>query len=301
MDSSDLGALDLILVTLAGGGVGFLSGVFGVGGGFLLVPVLNILLNIRMDLAVGAGACQVLGPATTSILARRIRVEHCRLPATVAGGLFVGVFSGAMLFRVVKQYGSVEVSGQSIPLADLVVLGTYLVLLLSLGGFALWEAHYCRSHPNYWQGSVARWPIPPYAQFPEFGESPVSIAIIAWFGLAVGFLGGLLGMSGGLVLLPGLVYLLGMQTHQAIHSSIVIVWMVAFQSTIAHSWQGNVDLTLVGALLLGGTIGARLGSQYCERMKGWQLRRSFGWLLLFTAGIIAAQLVRLLGWYRFGD
>ena len=66
--------LDLALVGLAGGGVGLLSGIFGVGGGFLIVPVLNIALKIPMELAVGAGACQGLGPATTSLLARRVRI-----------------------------------------------------------------------------------------------------------------------------------------------------------------------------------------------------------------------------------
>ena len=81
----------LVPVTLAGAAVGVVAGLFGVGGGFLLVPVLNIVLRIPMELAVGAGACQVLGPATTSLLARRVAREHLRLPLTIAGGLFRGL------------------------------------------------------------------------------------------------------------------------------------------------------------------------------------------------------------------
>ena len=83
------GALELALVGLAGGGIGFVSGMFGIGGGFLIVPVLNIGLKVPIELAVGAGACQGLGPATTALLARRVSTADVRMPLTIAGGLFV--------------------------------------------------------------------------------------------------------------------------------------------------------------------------------------------------------------------
>ncbi len=90
---------DLLLVALVGAVVGFISGVFGVGGGFLIVPLLNIGLGLPMQIAVGSAACQVLGPATTCLLARRLTIEDLRLPAMIFGGLSVGVLTGADILR----------------------------------------------------------------------------------------------------------------------------------------------------------------------------------------------------------
>lgn len=286
----------LALVALAGGGVGFLSGVFGVGGGFLLVPVLNIALKIPMPLAVGAGACQVLGPATTSLLTRRVGLDHLRLPLTISGGLLIGVFSGAYLLQLAadqREPVEMPLTGNSVNLAELLVLLTYFCLLFGVGLFALWEVRQ-PSKPQFFKTilkHVRR--IPPCADFSEFDRSSMSIPVLAWFGLAVGFLAGLLGMSGGLVLLPGLIYMLGIRTHQAVSSSLVIVWIVAVQSTIAHAWHEHIHLPLVLALLFGGTVGARLGTEFSEKLGGRQLRSSFGWLLLGTSALIAGKLVRM--------
>lgn len=289
-----LGILDLVLTALAGGGVGFLSGVFGVGGAFLIVPVLNIVLRIPMELAVGSGACQVLGPATTSVLARRLRIEHLRLPLTIAGGLMVGVFVGAEALEWAQRSGAVVLSEGSspVPLAELVVLGAYFVLLVGLGLFSLYEVRQGRRNRPVGTGWISGWAIPPTASFAGVDDHKLSIAVLAGFGVAVGFLAGLLGIGGGLVLLPGLIYLLGMRTQAAVMSSLVIVWIVAAQATVVHAWRENIDLRLVAALLLGGTIGARLGSEIGLKLTGRRLRQAFGWLLLVTAGAIGAKL----GW-----
>ena len=285
-----LNLFELGLAMCAGGGVGFLSGVFGVGGGFLIVPVLSILLGLPMELAVGAGACQMLGPATTSLVARRVRAEQLRLPLMIAGGLLIGVLFGAEALESAKAAGEVTIRGRAVPAAELSVLVIYLVILLGLGSFFLWEVRRGAGTKTGWSAPLARWPIGPTAVFPEYGGRRLSIAIIAWFGLLVGFLSGMLGIGGGIVLLPGLIYLLGLPTRQAITSSLAIVWITAAQATVVHAWLGNVDLGLVAALLSGGTAGARLGSELSARLGGQQLRRGFGWLLLAAAALIAAKL-----------
>jgi len=104
----------------------------------------------------------------------------------------------------------------------------------------------------------------------------------------------LLGISGGILLLPTLILGLGISTHRAISCSLMIVWIVALQSTVAHAWHGNISIIIVIALLLGGTVGARLGSDLNARLKGLQLRKQFGWLLLSVALMIGARLVFLL-------
>lgn len=293
MYSSGFSLLELFLAAVAGAGVGFLSGLFGIGGGFLLVPVLNIVLKVPVELAIGAGACQVLGPSTTSLLARDVHRHQLRLPLTITGGLFVGVFCGAQVLQNAKLYGVVSLPGKTVPLAELVVMSIYLVLLLVLGLFALWEVRVRNKAGSIRRGWFADVRFPPYAEFPEFTGS-MSVPILAWFGLVIGFFAGLLGMSGGLILLPGLIYLLGLKTHQSVTGSLVIVWIVAVQSTVVHAWHDNIDIALVMSLLFGGTIGARLGSEFSEKLGGRELRQRFGWLLLATALLIACRLGRLL-------
>lgn len=287
------GWFDFFLISSAGGLIGFLAGMFGVGGGFLLVPILNIVLGIPMELAVGASACQVLGPATTSLLARKIKFRDLFFPLVITGGLLLGVIAGTGILEHAKSSTSVVLNGRNIIVADLVVLIAYLLMLTGLGVLSLRSA---RRDDSELKGTLFtdRFQIPPVARFPSLVEEPLSIPVIAWFGLGLGLLSGLLGISGGLLLFPVLIFGLGIPTHRAITCSLMIVWIVAFQSTIAHAWHGNINIMIVIALLLGGTVGARLGSDLNARLKGLQLRRQFGWLLLSVALMIGARLVFLL-------
>lgn len=287
------GWIDFFLISTAGGLIGFLAGMFGVGGGFLLVPILNIVLGIPMELAVGASACQVLGPATTSLLARKIKVRDLAFPLVITGGLLLGVIAGTGILEHAKSSASVQLNGRNIIVADLVVLIAYFLMLTGLGVLSLRSA---RRDDSELSGTLFmdRFQVPPVTRFPSLVEGPLSIPVIAWFGLALGLVSGLLGISGGILLFPVLIFGLGIPTHRAITCSLVIVWIVAFQSTIAHAWHGNISIMIVIALLLGGTVGARLGSDLNARLKGLQLRRQFGWLLLSVALMIGSRLVFLL-------
>ncbi len=130
--------------------------------------------------------------------------------------------------------------------------------------------------------------MPPQAEIPELGR--YSIALLAWTGLAVGFLSGFLGMSGGLVLVPAAIYLLGLRVRDATTVTIVIVWLVSLQSTLMHALHSNVQLPLVFALLICGTIGAQVGSEIGKRARGRRLKTGFGLLVLVAAGIVFAKL-----------
>ncbi|GAB4138592.1 MAG: sulfite exporter TauE/SafE family protein [Planctomycetaceae bacterium] len=287
--------LDLFYAAFAGAGIGFLSGMFGLGGGFLVVPVLNIVFaGIPMEIAVGAGASQVLGPATTSLLARRVDRRHFRFPLTIMGGLLIGSYTGVLAIGWARKYGTVELFGRTVVFIDIAVLTVYLALLLSIGVFVIWESSQASSlSARRIEGLLSGWHVPPCVHMAEFPDRQISITVLAWFGLAVGFLAGFLGMSGGLILLPGLVYLLGMRTQQAVTSSLVIVWLIALLNTAVHAWHGNINLSLVMFLLMGGTVGARIGSEVGVKWGGQKLRKRFGWLLLFTAGLIGWKLFRV--------
>ena len=288
-----VGLFDFLLISLTGGAIGFLAGMFGVGGGFLLVPILNIVLGVPMELAVGSSACQILGPATTSLLARKIKIPDLAFPLVITGGLFFGVIAGTSILEKAKNSAKIQLNGQPIIVADLVVLVVYFLMLLTLAVISLKSARRPDSELKdaFFKN---RFLIPPVATFPNLFEGTLSIPVIAWFGLALGLISGLLGISGGILLLPMLIFGLGIPTHRAITCSLVIVWIVAFQSTIAHALHGNVSIEIVIALLLGGTIGARLGSDLNSRLKGLQLRQQFGWLLLSVALMIGIRLIYML-------
>jgi len=277
-----------LLTTIVGAVVGFVAGMFGIGGGFLIVPILNIALGFPMQIAVGSAACQVLGPATTSVLARRVMAQDFRLPLIVTGGLLMGVFAGAaVLHRLMTPSADVEFASRT---GEAIVLMIYLVLLLALGGFALWESGRVLAQRPVRTGWMAHWNLPPYAVMRGLPQ-PMSITILAWFGLFVGFVSGFLGISGGLLLLPGLIYLLGLAWHQAVTTSTLIVWLVAFQSTIAHSIHDHIRLPIVLGLLLGGTVGARMGVDWSRGLSAAHGRKSFAWLALGTAAMIGVKLV----------
>ena len=224
-------------------------------------------------------------------MARRLNWDHLQLPLIVSGGLLTGVWFGSRTLSV-SSIGSVDgvngISSQSL------VLGSYTALLSLVGILALWETHRTRNGRPFKRGWLANWPLPPYASFPQLNTSRTSIAVLAWFGLAVGFLAGLLGLSGGMIMLPGLIYCIGLGTHQAVAVTLVVVWLVAAQAAAIHAWYGRVELIPAMALLAGGTIGARIGTQLSERLGGSTLRNSFGYLLLGTAALSAAQLGGLL-------
>ncbi len=279
---------ELLLAALAAAGVGIVAGVFGIGGGFLLIPVLNIVLKVPMHWAVGSTACQLLGPATTIVLSRRVRPDDFRLPLVVTGGLLIGVMLGA---DVLHQ--SIRMSdGDST--ADIIVLSVYVCLLAVLGAFSLFETSRAAAGVPIPRLHILQWPIPPRVALSSDFRGPVSVTVLAWFGLLVGFISGLIGISGGLLVLPGLIYLMGLTSKRAVVNSIIIVWLVAAQSTVVHAWLGHVQLPLAIALMIGGTIGARLGSEIGQRISGRSLRRNFGWLTLATAALSSLQLVRLL-------
>ena len=124
-------------------------------------------------------------------------------------------------------------------------------------------------------------------------DPQLSIPILTWFGLAVGFVSGFLGMSGGLILFPGLIYLIGMPTQRAVIGTLVIVWLVAVQSTIAHAWHNHIDLKLVAALLVGGTIGARLGSEFGPNLRGRQVRYGYACVVLLAGFVVGIRLLYL--------
>lgn len=284
----------LLLVVLCGFGVGCLAGLLGVGGSFLLVPILHVVLGIPIETAVGSTACQLLGPSTAAVLARKLTLQQLRLPLILAGGILMGVILGTSLLQEAGELDDALLNGRLVPVNELLVLGVYLLLLTTIGVFALFEVWQHKRGREIPRGSLARLQIGPGDSFSELENGSVSIPVLSMFGFVTGLTAGLLGISGKLILIPGLIYLLGMKSRQAILISLIVVWITSLQGTIFHALHDNVDLKLVCALMFGGTIGARLSSEFGAQLKGPSIRKSIGWLSLFAAGLVLFQLAHLL-------
>jgi uncharacterized membrane protein YfcA len=285
---------ELLLVVGCGFVVGGLSGIFGVGGSFLLVPILHVVLGIPIEIAVGSTACQVLGPSTAALLARSVTRVQLRLPLIITGGIIMGVLLGTLILNAAGQLGKIQINDRAVAASELLVLGTYLVMLLGIGSFSLYEVRRQLAGRPVARGALAKIAIPPVDTFSELGVGTLSIPVLALFGFVTGVTAGMLGISGALLLIPGLVYLLGIRSRKAILASLIVVWITSFLATIFHAWQGNVDLALTISLMFGGTIGARLGSDLSNRLQTRSLRSGIGWLSLFAAGLVLFQLYQLL-------
>lgn len=278
-----------------GAGIGVLTGMFGVGGGFLITPLLNVLLGVPMSIAVGTGVLQILGVSTAGIYRRRHeRLIDYKLAIVLFGGNYVGVDLGARALHDLAALGPLPLSGRRVPAADFYTLSVFFLLLLAIAIWLVLDSSRQRGEEGPRIGLFARIKLPPYATFDSLGETRLSIPVLAYFGVALGFLTGLLGIGGGVVLLPALVYLVGMRTHTAAATSLVMVWLTSFLAAIAHTQAGHTDIWLAVPLLIGGSLGLQLGVTLCNRTRGYRLRRLFGLVVLAAVALIAIKLVALL-------
>lgn len=282
-----LGALGI------GAAVGVLTGLFGVGGGFLITPLLNALLGVPMPVAVGTGAMQILGVSAAGLYRRRHDgLTDYKMAVVLFGGNFVGVRLGADLLAWLGGLGSVVVNGREVVAVDLILLSVFIVVLSGIAYYIWYDARR-NGGDEACEGLFALIHCPPYTDFPTLRHPRLSIVVMSYFGLALGFLTGLLGIGGGVVLVPALIYLVGMRAHQASATSLALIALSSFVAVIVHAGAGNTDLWLAIPLLIGGSVGVQFGSTLCERCNGQQLKRSFVLVVLVALLIVVTKLVGL--------
>lgn len=261
--------------------VGFLSGMFGVGGGFLLTPIL-IFMGVPPSVAASTSASQVAASSVSGALtqARRKAVDE-RMGLVLFIGGFFGTIVGVQLFALLKILGQIDVF---IPLI-------YVVLLSSIGGLMLAESIAAirqRRQAIGGTGSIARMApaIPVGAHLPWkmlFPRSKLEISIIPplLLSFGVGILSAVMGVGGGFIMVPAMIYLLRMPANLVVGTSLLQVLCVSCWVTLLQSAQNHtVDLVLAACLLSGGAIGAPLGLRVGQRLKADELRALLALLVL---------------------
>ena len=259
--------------------VGVLSGMFGVGGGFLTTPLL-IFYGIPPTVAVASATTQITGASVSGAMAhwRRGGVDFKMSAVMIVGGIF-GSLAGAGLFRVLQASGQI----------DTVIGSLYVLLLGGIGGLMLKDSLVAlgyvpevkpdvRPRHNRWVASLPlRW------RFYTSGLYVSPLAPIA-LGFVAGMLTMLLGIGGGFILVPAMIYLLGMSARVVIGTSLVMILAVSAAATFTHAvTTQSVDIVLAALLLLGGVIGAQYGAILTTRLKPDLLRLALGVIILLVA------------------
>ena len=277
----------LVIIGL-GALVGFLSGLFGVGGGFLTTPLL-IFYGIPPAIAVGSSVVQVTGSGVSGALAyyRRGQIDMKMGGVLIAGG-FVGTAIGSRLFDWLRSLGQVDVT-----------IGlVYVILLGSVGGLMLKES--MRSIRQLRDGNApqtrARRHHPLVAARPmkmRFPRSGVFISPLAPFmvGAGVGVLTVIMGVGGGFILVPAMLYLLGMAASVVVGTSLFQIVFISAAATVLQATSSQtVDIVLALLLLVGGVVGAQFGAQAAQRLPAERLRLFLALIVLMVAARLAVGL-----------
>jgi len=274
-------SVNLFFLVGIGGAVGFLSGLFGVGGGFLLTPLL-IFSGVPAPVAVASVTGQVVAASTSGALShyRRGGIDlHLALYLVLSGVL--GAFGGVAAFAKLREIGQL----------DVVISVGFLVLLGFVGTLMLIESS--RAILKQRKGVVVRERLPNQHSWIHFlpwrvrfkkSRLYISVLPVLVIGLCIGFLGSLLGIGGGFIMVPALVYLLRVPGNVVIGTSLAQVVAMMSATTILHAVQSqSVDIMLAFCLMVGGVAGAQFGASAGKYLRGEQLRGLLALLVLAVA------------------
>ena len=296
IDISDIPVNILGLISL-GCISGFLSGFFGIGGGPLITPVLNILFGIPFPICIGSTLSRTAGTTFSAVLRYwKFGNIDAKLALMIVGGNFVGIEIGVYLLDWLDKLGEISVGSQSMPALQFYLQWLFFGVLITVSGLILIESLIHRGKSNYKQppGLLRYLPIPPYVSFPITGVRRISLPAIVYSALIIGIFTGLLGIGGGILFVPLLIYGYGVETHAAVGTTSLIVFFSAAYGTATHAMRGNVDLWLVVFLLIGSTICAQVGVIANQRIQGDSIRFCFAFIVLLVAGMIGFNLLRVI-------
>jgi hypothetical protein len=280
--------VNALVIILLGAGVGFLSGMFGVGGGFLTTPLL-IFYGIPPAVAVASSATQITGSSVSGALAywRRGQVDVKMGAVLVAGGV-AGAGVGQIIFRALQKIGQVDVTINLIYVAFLGVIGG---LMLRDAVRAL-QATRAGAPPP----ARPRRHSPLVAALPwrmRFYQSGLYISPLAplLLGALVGILTVIMGIGGGFIMVPAMIYILGMSARAVVGTSLFQIVFVTAATTLLHATSSQtVDIVLALLLLLGGVAGAQAGVRAAQKLAPDRLRLALALLVLAVAVRLAVGL-----------
>ena len=280
-------SMNIFAISGLGAIVGFLSGLFGVGGGFLMTPLL-IFLGIPEAVAVSTEANQIVASSVSGVIAhwRKKNVDFKMGFILLIGG-YIGSSFGVWLFAILKDIGQIE----------LVIRLSYVVFLGMIGFLMAWESTKAilksrtpggtrgKLHQHNWLHGL------PFKMRFRRSKLYISALLPLFIGAFVGVLSAIMGVGGGFILVPAMIYVLGMPTAVVVGTSLFQIIFVTANVTFLQSiTTQTVDIVLAGLLMLGGVIGAQIGSNASSLLRGEQLRGLLALLVLAVCFKLFADL-----------
>jgi uncharacterized membrane protein YfcA len=278
-------SVNALVIILLGAGVGFLSGMFGVGGGFLTTPLL-IFYGIPPAVAVASSATQITGSSVSGALAYWERGQvDVKMGGVLEAGGVIGAGLGQVVFRLLQAVGQI----------DIVISLIYVLFLTAIGGLMLRDAVTALLAARAGQDPPARgrrhlsWvaALPWRMRFQRSGLyiSPLAPLLL---GALVGMLTVIMGIGGGFIMVPAMVYVLGMRAQAVVGTSLFQIIFVTAATTLLHATASKtVDIVLALLLLVGGVAGAQFGVRAAQKMPPDRLRLALALLVLAVAARLA--------------
>ena len=275
-------SVNIFVILGMGAAVGFLSGMFGVGGGFLITPLL-IFYNIPPAVAVATGANQVVASSVSGALAHfRRGTLDIKLGFVLLVGGLAGATVGIQIFSMLRRLGQL----------DLIISLLYVVFLGSVGGLMLWESVNSLRRAAKNQPVSMRKPgqhnwvhrLPFKMRFKR-SKLYLSVIPVVMLGFAIGILTSVMGVGGCFIMVPAMIYLLRIPTNVVIGTSLFqIIFVTGYTTIVQATTNYSVDIVLAWLLMVAGVIGAQYGVRVGQKMRGEQLRAGLA-ILVLAVGI----------------
>ncbi|MDB5733676.1 MAG: putative rane transporter protein [Alphaproteobacteria bacterium] len=268
--------------------VGFLSGMFGVGGGFLMTPLL-VFCGIPSTVAVATTLSHVTASSMSGALAqwRKRAIDFPMAGVMLAGGL-VGTLFGVWLFALMRRQGQMDLI---VALTYVIMLGSIGIIMLreSLASLQAWRSGVTLSSRTVNRGWIQALPFKM-----RFRQSRLYISIIPpmAIGFVVGALSAIMGIGGGFIVVPAMIYILRMPTNVVMGTSLLQIIVITAVTTVLQATSNYaVDIVLALLLVAGGVVGAQLGVRVGAKMRGEQLRLGLAIVVLVVAAVLLWRLV----------
>jgi uncharacterized protein len=290
--------------------VGIMSGFWGMGGRFLMTPLLNIFFNIPYPVAVGSDICQMFGTSSMNMVKFKIMgtVDY-KLACWIIMGALGGVECGAQILEFLKSANDLILGGKSLSAPFWVLSTIYVVLLFGIATLVYGESKATYERPKEIR-HVADFPLGvtarlqtlhlfPMISLPVSGVQAVSFWVVVGVGFLAGLLIGFLGVGGSFIVLPALIYILGCPMGVARSTDLFANLSVMGYGTFSHSLKGNIDLILVIVLFLSSTLGMQMGTWGLKRFRDARVRRGFALIAYSTVLFLALKICSVLGLVSF--